>query len=164
MIASLRLASRRAFTSHAASACALAAALGATACSDDSADVRPPGSPHWQAVQDLCADRLAEYGYQVVLDDYGTGINVIGRRLGKSAPEQTVVVAAHYDHIDECAGADDNASGVAATLEIVVRRASASSATSIVKSTERVVEDGAEGTATSAVAGGFIWDSCPLHA
>lgn len=82
------------------------------------AEVRPPGSPHWQAVQDLCAARLAEYGYEVVLDDYGTGTNVIGRRLGTTAPEQTVVVGAHYDHIDDCRGADDNASGVAATLEI----------------------------------------------
>lgn len=82
------------------------------------ADVRPPGSAHWQAVQDLCADRLSEYGYEVVLDDYGTGINVIGRRLGTTAPEETVVVGAHYDHIPDCPGADDNATGVAATLEI----------------------------------------------
>ncbi len=82
------------------------------------AQVRPPGSAHWQAVQDLCTSRLTEYGYEVVLDDYGTGTNVIGRRLGKSAPEQTVVVGAHYDHIEDCPGADDNASGVAATLEI----------------------------------------------
>lgn len=176
MTATLRLASRRPFTSHAASACALAAALGTTACGDDStgdgggsastatastttnaatasgaggggggsgcaatspqaladcvdtaaytaelafiADVRPPGSPHWQAVQDLCAERLAEYGYEVVLDDYGTGVNVIGRRLGTSAPEQSVVVGAHYDGVPDCTAADDNASGVAATLEI----------------------------------------------
>ena len=82
------------------------------------ADVRPPGSAHWQEVQDLCASRLTEYGYEVVLDDYGTGINVVGRRLGKTEPEKTVVVGAHYDHIDDCPGADDNATGVAATLEI----------------------------------------------
>jgi hypothetical protein len=82
------------------------------------ADVRPPGSPHWQAVQDLCAERLEALGYEVVLDDYGTGTNVIGRRLGTSAPEQTVVVGAHYDAVEDCPGADDNASGVAATLEI----------------------------------------------
>lgn len=82
------------------------------------ADVRPPGSPHWQAVQDLCAARLGEYGYEVVLDDYGTGTNVIGRRLGTGAPEQIVVVGAHYDGVEDCPGADDNASGVAATLEI----------------------------------------------
>jgi hypothetical protein len=82
------------------------------------ADIRTPGSPHWQEVQSLCADRLSELGYEVVLMDYGTGVNVIGRRLGKTTPEQIVVVAAHYDHISDCRGADDNASGVAATLEI----------------------------------------------
>lgn len=82
------------------------------------ADIRPPGSPHWQAVQDLLADRLEEHGYEVIRDDYGTGVNVIGRRLGTSSPEETVVIGAHYDHISDCRGADDNASGVAAALEI----------------------------------------------
>ena len=82
------------------------------------ADLRTPGTTHWQAVQDLCADRLTEYGYEVALQDYGTGINVVGRRLGSKTPEQIVLVGAHYDHIADCHGADDNASGVAATLEI----------------------------------------------
>ena len=82
------------------------------------ADIRTPGSTHWQAVQDLCADRLTEAGYEVALQNYGTGINVVGRRLGTSAPEQQIVVGAHYDHIPGCHGADDNATGVAATLEI----------------------------------------------
>jgi Zn-dependent M28 family amino/carboxypeptidase len=39
----------------------------------------------------------------------GSGVNVVGRKLG-SKPGQ-VVVAAHYDHIEGCSGADDNASG-----------------------------------------------------
>src|SRR5689334_235513 len=39
------------------------------------ADVRTPGTPHWQAVQDLCADRLSELGYEVALMDYGSGVN-----------------------------------------------------------------------------------------
>ncbi len=82
------------------------------------ADIRMPGSPHWQAVQDLCADRLAELGYDVQLQDYGTGINVVGMRPGTTSPDELVVIGAHYDHIPECLGADDNASGVAATLEI----------------------------------------------
>ncbi len=82
------------------------------------ADIRTPGSAHWQAVQDLCADRLTEAGYEVALQNYGTGINVVGRRLGTTTPEQQVVIGAHYDHIPGCHGADDNATGVAATLEI----------------------------------------------
>lgn len=82
------------------------------------ADIRTPGNPHWQAVQDLCFDRLAEWGYEVDLHDYGSGINVIGRRLGATIPDEVVLVGAHYDHIPDCHGADDNATGIAATLEI----------------------------------------------
>ncbi len=82
------------------------------------ADIRTPGSPHWQAVQDLCADRLAEYGYEVELQAYGTGTNVVGRRVGTALPDEVVVIGAHYDHIADCMGADDNATGVAAALEI----------------------------------------------
>lgn len=82
------------------------------------AEIRSPGSPHWQAVQDLCADRLTELGYQVELHDYGTGVNVLGTRPGSSADAERVLVTAHYDHIPGCAGADDNATGIAGILEI----------------------------------------------
>ncbi|MCA9657922.1 MAG: M28 family peptidase [Myxococcales bacterium] len=81
-------------------------------------DVRTPGSPHWQAVQDLCADRLTELGYAVTLQDYGTGVNVLGTRPGTTSPGEQVVVGAHYDHIANCSGADDNGSGVSAALEV----------------------------------------------
>lgn len=82
------------------------------------ADIRTPGSPHWQAVQDLCFDRMTEAGFKVELHEYGTGINVVGQRLGTTAPDEIVLLGAHYDHIDDCMGADDNATGVAALLEI----------------------------------------------
>jgi len=78
---------------------------------------RPPGSAHWQVVQDLCADRLASLGFEVERHTYATGVNVIGVRTGNSEPGRQVLVAAHYDHIDGCAGADDNATGTAAALE-----------------------------------------------
>ncbi len=82
------------------------------------ADIRVPGSAHWQAVQDLCADRLTELGYTIELQKYETGVNVIGVRQGTTKPEERVLVGAHYDHIEACSGADDNATGVAATLEL----------------------------------------------
>ncbi len=78
---------------------------------------RPPESAHWQAVQDLCATRLEGLGFVVERQSYGTGVNVIGVRAGTSEPDRQVLVAAHYDHIAGCAGADDNASGVAGALE-----------------------------------------------
>ncbi|MFV8751940.1 M28 family metallopeptidase [Nannocystaceae bacterium ST9] len=80
---------------------------------------RPPGSPHWQAVQDRCAAGFAEAGFTVERHVSALGgTNVIGTRVG-SAPElPAIVVGAHYDHIPGCAGADDNGSGVAAVLEL----------------------------------------------
>jgi hypothetical protein len=78
---------------------------------------REPGSDHWQAVQDLCFERFAEYGFEVDTHAYPTGVNVVGRKPGTTAPHEQIVVAAHYDHIPGCNGADDNATGTAAVLE-----------------------------------------------
>jgi hypothetical protein len=82
------------------------------------ADVRTPGSPHWEAVQELCIDRLTMLGFEVVELDYGSGIDVLGFVPGTDRAEEVVLVGAHYDHIPDCVGADDNATGVAAVLEV----------------------------------------------
>jgi Zn-dependent M28 family amino/carboxypeptidase len=74
-------------------------------------------SAHWQVVQDLCADRFEAAGFTVERHDYGTGVNVIGVRMGSATPAERVLIGAHYDHIEGCPGADDNASGVAGVLE-----------------------------------------------
>ncbi|MBI5486187.1 MAG: M28 family peptidase [Deltaproteobacteria bacterium] len=76
---------------------------------------RPPGSKHWQIAQDLCASRFAELGYTVERHQYDTGVNVIGILPGTSADQ--VVLSAHYDGVEACPAADDNASGVAGVLE-----------------------------------------------
>lgn len=78
---------------------------------------RPPGSAHWQTVQDLCATRFADLGYAVERHAYATGVNVIGVKTGTRIPAERIVVSAHYDSVNNCAGADDNGSGVAGTLE-----------------------------------------------
>lgn len=75
-------------------------------------------SPGHDMVRDFCALRLSELGFNVELDSYGTGVNVIGRIEGTADPSETVVLSAHYDSIcTGCPGADDNASGVAGVLE-----------------------------------------------
>ena len=79
---------------------------------------RPPRTPHWQAVQDLCADRFASLGFEVERHTYTTGVNVIGVRAGTKKPAERVLVSAHYDSVSNCVGADDNGTGVAATLEV----------------------------------------------
>jgi hypothetical protein len=82
------------------------------------AQPREPGSAHWQAVQDLCFDRFTEAGFEVALHTYATGVNVVGRKLGTDFPDEQILAAAHYDHIPGCNGADDNATGTAAVLEL----------------------------------------------
>ncbi|MBI5528037.1 MAG: M20/M25/M40 family metallo-hydrolase [Deltaproteobacteria bacterium] len=77
--------------------------------------LRPPGSPGWQAAQDLCASRFESLGFAVERHAYGTGVNVIGVKPGASADE--IIISAHYDHVADCEGADDNASGTAGVLE-----------------------------------------------
>jgi hypothetical protein len=102
------------------SAAALAQCVDADAIAQDVAfiaDIRTPGTPHWLAVQELCADRLTMLGFTVELHQYATGTNVIGRLPGSDASDELVLVGAHYDHIADCLGADDNATGVAGALE-----------------------------------------------
>lgn len=79
---------------------------------------RSPGSGHWQEVQDLCAERLDELDFDVERVEFAAGVNVIGTMVGYDAPDEQVVVGAHYDHLEGCDGADDNATGVAGALEL----------------------------------------------
>lgn len=74
---------------------------------------RPPESEHWRAVQERCASVFEHAGLKVSRQAYGTGVNVIGELPGTSHPDEIVMLSAHYDSIPGCAGADDNATGVA---------------------------------------------------
>ena len=47
-----------------------------------------------------------------------TFYNILGEHRGKKHPEKRVVVMAHFDTVINSPGADDNASGIAAMLEI----------------------------------------------
>jgi hypothetical protein len=83
------------------------------------AAVRPPGSAHWQAVQDRCAESFERAGFTVSrMTAEGAGTSVIGHKQGRDPTLPAIVVGAHYDHIEDCPGADDNASGTAALLAI----------------------------------------------
>jgi len=118
------------------SAAALAACVEKQRYVDDLtfiAQPRPPASAHWQAVQDLCADRFQSLGYTVERQNYGSGVNVIGVLQGSSKAAEQVLVAAHYDSTSgSCDGADDNATGVAGTLEVARVLASGSFARTLV--------------------------------
>ena len=66
----------------------------------------------------VVAHRLTELGYQPALQGFSDGINVVGERPGTDPTAGVVLVAAHYDSVEGSPGADDNATGVAAALEL----------------------------------------------
>ena len=74
------------------------------------------------AAREYIEAEWSEQGYQVSLQWYETSghpcANLEVARGGGSRPEQILVVGAHYDSVCGSPGADDNASGVAALLEI----------------------------------------------
>ena len=72
---------------------------------------------------------FVEFGYAVERQAFEVGgkecVNLIAEVTGKQSAAEIVVVGGHYDSIDLCPGANDNASGVAATLALARRFASA---------------------------------------
>jgi Zn-dependent M28 family amino/carboxypeptidase len=65
---------------------------------------------------------LESLGYEVEPHLFSEGgrefQNIIATRLGLSSPEERLLIVAHYDTVKDSPGADDNASGVAALLEL----------------------------------------------
>jgi hypothetical protein len=78
---------------------------------------------------------LAETGLhvrpQVLPGRLGPVWNLVGEIHGTQLPHEYVVVGAHYDTVDDSPGADDNASGVAALIELARRFATRTPARSI---------------------------------
>ncbi len=63
-----------------------------------------------------------EYGYEPRIQSYAIGkrsySNIIAERTGSVSPGETVIIGAHYDSVIGSPGANDNASGVGALLEL----------------------------------------------
>lgn len=74
------------------------------------------------AAGDYIADELRSMGYRPETQDYlyqdRTFRNIIVTIHGRKAPEEVIIIGAHYDTVFSTPGADDNASGVAALLEM----------------------------------------------
>jgi len=71
---------------------------------------------------DYIAGYLRGLGYEMsehrFNENCGEFRNVIATRRGELAPEERVLVVAHFDTVADSPGADDNASGVALLLEL----------------------------------------------
>jgi Zn-dependent M28 family amino/carboxypeptidase len=67
-------------------------------------------------------DRFMRYGYNPVEETYTVDkkivANISAEIPGKEKPEEIILVGAHYDTVENTAGADDNASGIAGLLEL----------------------------------------------
>lgn len=65
---------------------------------------------------------LSSLGYTVSTQEFqvetGTVRNIEAERKGSSVPEEIIVIGAHYDSVIGSPGANDNASGIAAVIEI----------------------------------------------
>lgn len=103
---------------------------------DDARQGRRTGAPEMDAVRAFLTDRLEDCGIAPPGGDYAVpftfeargegemrGVNLLGRIEGRSEAPETIVITAHYDHEgvkdgEIYNGADDNASGVAALLEM----------------------------------------------
>jgi Zn-dependent M28 family amino/carboxypeptidase len=98
-----------------------AACVDATVYADDLntlAIERPAGSSGAATARKHCEDVLIAAGFTVETHPYGTGTNIIGRKTGMGSERSTYIVSAHYDSVEDCVGADDNASGVAGALGV----------------------------------------------
>lgn len=71
---------------------------------------------------DYIKSELDSYGYNVSVQSYdakeGTFENIYVEKKGEKTPDKILVIGAHYDTVMGTPGADDNASGVAALLEL----------------------------------------------
>lgn len=74
------------------------------------------------AIRDTLLNAFENAGLEVTTQSVsfagGSVPNVIGRQTGLENETRTYIVDAHYDAVSNTEGADDNASGVVATLEV----------------------------------------------
>ena len=89
--------------------------------------VRPAESAALERCRQYAAEQFESYGWHVARDEFATesdngkpltGISLIARRPDFRADAARFIVGAHIDSREESPGADDNASAVAALLEI----------------------------------------------
>lgn len=60
---------------------------------------------------------LQQAGWQPQLQEFKDGTNITARRSGTDPAAGTILLAAHYDTVEQSPGGDDNATGVATVLE-----------------------------------------------
>lgn len=81
--------------------------------------------PQLQQAASFITDRFRQTGYAVREESYQAAgkevMNIEAEVKGVGQPDEIVVIGAHYDSLPDTPGANDNASGVAALLELARR-------------------------------------------
>lgn len=89
----------------------------------------PFGVAGLRAAEDFLRDALIEAGYEPERQAFetkgGTVANLVAAVPGGAKRDEIVVIGGHYDTVPDCPGANDNASGAAATLALARRLARA---------------------------------------
>lgn len=79
---------------------------------------RPSGSAAHRQAADYIQTRLQQAGFAVERQAFPGGVNLLTRPAPDGDGLPLLVIAAHYDSVPGSPGADDNASAVAALLEL----------------------------------------------
>lgn len=76
---------------------------------------------HLEAVKDSIENRYKAYGLATYRQDFMRdnylGQNIIGKKAGLANEEQTLIIDAHFDSVEDAPGADDNGSGTVGVWE-----------------------------------------------
>ncbi|MCU0546144.1 MAG: M28 family peptidase [Oscillatoriaceae cyanobacterium Prado104] len=68
--------------------------------------------------RDYIFQQLQDSGWSPKLQQFDRGTNILAEKTGTDSKAGTILVGAHYDSVLKSPGADDNATGVAAVLEV----------------------------------------------
>lgn len=89
-------------------------------------------SPGLEATEASLQNALASFGYSIALEPIpwpsaespAGWNNIIAEIRGNAAPDEIILVTAHFDAVPDSPGADDNASGAAGVMEVARRLSS----------------------------------------
>lgn len=74
--------------------------------------------PDRERVRNYLIKQLELLNFAPSLQSFDQGVNIVAEHLGTDPKAGVILLAAHYDTVANCPGANDNASGVAVILEI----------------------------------------------
>ena len=74
-----------------------------------------------QEARQFLSKQLSVCGYRPIQRQFSGGINIEAIKGGPSKTSAKLLIGAHYDTVENSPGADDNASGVAAVIDLACR-------------------------------------------